>query len=428
MRSITLATAGHELIHSRTHYRPAFSFASNAKKRNYREMEIVLTVSQCVEAINITLDSLGELTVEGEVADFKIIHNKWVTFDIKDKQSVLKCFMTVWSMRTQTEDGMLVKVTGQPNLRAKGFLSFVAKSVRPSGEGSLKRAFELLKKKLEQEGIFASDRKRPLPRFPQHVALITSKDAAAYSDFLKVLQARHGGMKISFIHTQVQGADAPAQIIGALQTANTDLHDLDVIILVRGGGSMEDLMAFNDEHVVRAVASSRTPTIVAIGHERDICLAELASDMRASTPSNAAELLIKSREEIALDIERMKSSLGHAIADRISIYQTSIVRMTHAIGGRLTETAQRARQMIARISSVSIRFRDGIARNREYIENIRRMLIAISPEKTLARGYSITRTLSGVIVRTSSDVVKGDRITTTLATGATVSVVEETRA
>lgn len=388
-------------------------------------MEIVLTVSQCVEAINIALDSLGELTVEGEVIDFKIIQNKWVTFDIKDNQSVLKCFMTVWSLRTQIEDGMLVKVTGQPNLRAKGFLSFVAKNVQPSGEGSLKRAFELLKKKLEQEGLFATARKRSLPRFPQHIALITSRDAAAYADFLKVLTARYGGMKISFIHTQVQGADAPAQIIGALQTANTDLTNLDVIILVRGGGSLEDLMAFNDEHVVRAVAGSRTPTIVAIGHERDVCLAELAADVRASTPSNAAELLIKSRQEIAQDIHRMQLSLSQSIANRISVYQSSIVRMTHAVSGRLTATAQSARQMIARVSSVTIRFRDKIATHREHVENSRRMLVAISPEKTLARGYSITRTASGNIVHTVADILQGEAITTTFASGTVKSVVEE---
>ncbi len=387
-------------------------------------MEIVLTVSQCVEAINIALDSLGELTVEGEVADFKIIQNKWVTFDVKDNQSVLKCFMTIWSMRTQIEDGMLVKVTGQPNLRAKGFLSFVAKNVVPSGEGSLKRAFELLKKKLEQEGLFAHDRKRPLPWFPQHVALITSRDAAAYADFLKVLTARYGGMKISFIHTQVQGVDAPAQIIGALQTANTDLVNLDVIILVRGGGSLEDLMAFNDEHVVRAVAGSRTPTIVAIGHERDVCLAELAADIRASTPSNAAELLIKSRQEIALDIDRMQLSLTRTITENLALKRAEVIRMTHAISGRLTATAERARQMIGRISSVSIRFRDSVARAHERIEHIRRMLIAISPEKTLARGYSITRTASGGIVRTVADISKGESITTTLASGTVKSVVE----
>ncbi len=388
-------------------------------------MEIVLTVSQCVEAINIALDSLGDLTVEGEVADFKIIQNKWVTFDVKDNQSVLKCFMTVWSLRTQIEDGMLVKVTGRPNLRAKGFLSFVAKHVTPSGEGSLKRAFELLQKKLEQEGLFAFDRKRQLPRFPEHVALITSRDAAAYADFLKVLTARYGGMQISFIHTQVQGTEAPQQIIGALQTANTDLVNLDVIILVRGGGGLEDLMAFNDEHVVRAVAASRTPIIVGIGHERDICLAELAADVRASTPSNAAELLIKSRQEIALDIDRMHVSISRSITDNIASYQANIVRMTHLIGARLGATAERARQMIARISSVSLRLRDAITRTHEHIENARRILIAISPEKTLARGYSITRTASGTIVRTSDDVLKGETIRTTLATGTISSVVEE---
>ncbi len=388
-------------------------------------MEIVLTVSQCIETINITMDSLGELTVEGEVADFKIIQNKWVAFDIKDNQSVLKCFMTVWNLRTQIEDGMLVKATGQPNLRAKGFLSFVVKNIAPSGEGSLKRAFELLKKKLEHEGLFAPERKRALPRFPEHVALITSRDAAAYADFLKVLRARYGGMQISFIHTQVQGTEAPQQIIGALQTANTELNNLDVIILVRGGGSLEDLIAFNDEYVVRAVAISRTPTIVGIGHERDISLAELAADVRASTPSNAAELLIKSREEILLDIQRMQLSVSRAVAEHIATCQTSIVRMTHAIGARLGATAEGARQMITRISAVSLRLTDKSKTMSESIENIRRMLIAMSPEKTLARGYSITRTASGTIVRAAQSVTKGDTLTTTLANGTVTSVARD---
>ena len=343
-------------------------------------MEIVLTVSQCVEAINIALDSLRELTVEGEVADFKIIQNKWVTFDLKDKDSVLKCFMTVWNLHTSIEDGMLVKVTGQPNLRAKGFLSFVTKTVTPSGEGSLKRAFELLKQKLSEEGLFASERKRTLPRFQEHIALITSKEAAAYADFLKVLRARHGGLTISFIHTQVQGMEAPQQIIDALATANTELEQLDAIVLVRGGGSLEDLIAFNDGRVVRAVAASRTPTIVGIGHERDISLAELAADIRASTPSNAAELLIRSRDEISLDIDRMQLALSRQVADQITTYVTAIVRMTHSIGNRLKVTSERSRQIIARIASVGIRLRDSVATRLEHIEHMTRMLAVLSPE------------------------------------------------
>ncbi len=391
-------------------------------------MDIVLTVSQCVEAINIALDSLGELTVEGEVGEFRIIQNKWVTFDIKDKTSVLKCFMTVWSLRTQIEDGMLVKVTGQSNLRAKGFLSFVAKSVQPSGEGSLKRALELLKKKLEQEGIFSLERKRTIARFPQHVALITSKDAAAYNDFLKVLSARQGGLHISFIHTQVQGADAPEQIISALATANTELKNLDAIVLVRGGGSAEDLMAFNDEHVVRAVSSSRTPTIVAIGHERDVCLSELAADIRASTPSNAAELLVKSREEVALDISRMQSSLSQALLKRIDQKQSNIISMTHAISNRLKATSQSAQHLVGRIASVSLRIRDTIGTSQEKIESMKRMLLALSPEQTLKRGYSITRTKSGAVLKKGKDVKSGEELVTTLANGSITSVVQKTSA
>ncbi len=391
-------------------------------------MEIVLTVSQCVEAINITLDSLGELTVEGEVSEFKIIQNKWVTFDIKDNTSVLKCFMTVWNLRTQIEDGMLVKVTGQPNLRAKGFLSFVAKSVRPSGEGSLKRALELLKKKLEQEGLFTRERKRPLPRFPEHIAFITSRDAAAYNDFLKVLAARQGGLHISFIHTQVQGVDAPDQIIAALSIANTELTNLDAIILVRGGGSAEDLMAFNDEQVVRAVASSRTPIIVAIGHERDVCLAELVADVRASTPSNAAELLVKHKEEIALDISRLSSSLSRVISDRIAKKQSNIINMTHSIGNRLRATSQNAEQLISRISNMSARLRDNITSSKSNITGMKRILLALSPEQTLQRGYSITRSKSGAVIKNAKDISAEDELVTTLAKGSIISVVRKTSA
>lgn len=388
-------------------------------------MEIVLTVSQCVEAMNIALESLGSLTVEGEVSEFRIIQNKWVTFDIKDKDSVLKCFMTVWNLRTQIEDGMLVKVTGQPNLRAKGFLSFVVKTVQPSGEGSLKRALELLKKKLEAEGLFSFERKRNLPRFPQHIALITSRDAAAYNDFLKVLAARQGGLSISFIHTQVQGLEAPEQIVAALATANTQLKNLDAIVLVRGGGSMEDLMAFNDEHVVRAVSSSRTPTIVAIGHERDVCLSELAADIRASTPSNAAELLVKSQEEVALDVARMQSSLSTSLQTMIAAKQSDIISMTHAIGNRLKATSQNAQRLISRIASVSLRMRDSIATSEDRISSMKRMLLALSPEQTLRRGYSITRTISGAILRRASDVQEGEDILTTVATGSVTSVVRK---
>lgn len=390
------------------------------------EQEIVLTVSQCVEAINIALDSLGDLVVEGEVSGFSVIHNKWVTFDIKDETSVLKCFMTVWQLRVALEDGMLVRVTGKPNLRAKGFLSFVVTNVKPSGEGSLKRAFELLQKKLAAEGLFAPERKRSLPRFPQHIALITSKEAAAYKDFIKVLQGRQGGLHISFIHTQVQGDDAPRQIIAALNLANTELTNLDAIVLVRGGGSLEDLMAFNDEHVVRAVSASRAPTIVAIGHERDWCLAELAADIRASTPSNAAELLVRSREELLNDITRMKTTLSGIIAQHILQQGTNIRSSVHALSTRLHQTANAIDQLLQRIRSVGMRMHDASASAQEQIDAMKRILVALSPEQVLARGYSMT-TKDGKIIKTTKNLAVGDELVTTLAYGSTVSVVRDIR-
>lgn len=387
-------------------------------------MEIVLTVSQCVEAINIALDALGELTVEGEVSGYNVIHNKWVTFDIKDDTSVLKCFMTVWSVRTQIEDGMLVKVTGRPNLRAKGFLSFVAQSVKPSGEGSLKRALELLKKKLEQEGLFAQERKRQLPRFPQHIALITSKEAAAYADFLKVLKGRQGGITVSFIHTQVQGDDAPRQIISALETANTDLKNLDVIVLVRGGGSMEDLMAFNDEQVIRAVAGSRTPTIVGIGHERDITLAELVADIRASTPSNSAELLVKTRAEVSLDISRLHTALASSITSHLQTQHSNIQSSLNRMNTRLSVATATVAKLIHSIHATGSRLSDAITSATEQIHSMKRVLLALSPEQVLKRGFSITRTSSGSIIKSVHDAQKDDHLITTLADGCVTSIVQ----
>jgi len=351
-----------------------------------------LTVSQFVEVVNVALSELEELVVEGEVAEYRVIHNKWVTFQLKDEKASVGCFMPVWDLRAAIEDGMLVRAVGVPKLRDKGFFSFVLSSVQPAGEGSLKRAFELLRKKLEEEGLFASERKRPLPKFPQHVALITSRDAAAYSDFIKVLKGRIGGLTISFIHTQVQGEDAPQQLISALEQANTDLKNLDVIVMVRGGGSLEDLQAFNDETVVRAVAASRAPTIIGIGHERDVTLAELAADQRASTPSNAAELLVRSREELFFQLSGWQGFLSSRVQENLTRQRHVIEHSVSVIAGQMRATIQ-------------------------HIDQLVRMLKSLSPEETLRRGYSITKAEDGKILKEASQVKSGQKITTKLWKG-----------
>ena len=365
-------------------------------------MEAILSVTQFVTAVNVALGMLQQVVVEGEVDEFKIIQNKWVTFVLKDGESSVNCFMTVWQFRGQIENGMLVKAIGEPKIRNKGFFSFVVQNVMPSGEGSLKRAFELLKVKLEMEGIFALERKRTLPRFPQHIALLTSRDAAAYSDFLKVLEGRLGGLTISFIHTGVQGDDAPRQIVAALEMANTELPDLDVVVLVRGGGSLEDLAAFNDETVVRAVAASRTPTIVGIGHERDVSLAELAADMRASTPSNAAELVVQTRQELIADVSHKELLLRGAIQNVLATVEQNIQRAAQRLGDALKLE---------------------IERRADTVQQLQRVLVSLSPQATLKRGYSITRTTKGELVRQSKQVKAGTALKTTLHEGEVASIV-----
>ena len=400
--------------------------------------EQALSVTQFVNLIDESLVAFDGVTVEGEVTEFRIIHNKWVTFQLKDEKSNVGCFMTMWNYKTEIEDGMTVRAVGRPRLRDKGFFSFVLESVQPTGEGALKKAFELLKKKLTEEGLFADDRKRTLPVFPQHVALITSRDAAAYADFLKVLQARQGGLNISFIHTQVQGDDAPRQIAQTLEDANTKLTDLDAIVMVRGGGSIEDLVAFNDENVVRTVAASRTPIIVGVGHERDVTLAELAADVRASTPSNAAELLVRTREEVSAEVSQLRSQLAYQVQDQITKYRTTNNRLLDILRGQIGQLNLEIKQLRDRLSrsvhdqlakyrTTSVRLVDilraQVNQMKQGLQQLFRMLQTLSPGQTLKRGYSITRTSGGKALKNVADVKAGETITTQLTDGRFDSIV-----
>jgi len=380
-----------------------------------------LTVTQFVELVNTTLAELEQVTVEGEVSGYKVIHQKWVVFDLKDEESVINCFMPVWNLKTQIEDGMLVKAVGEPKLRNKGFFSFTLDSVTPAGEGSLKRAFELLRKKLEEEGLFAAERKRALPRFPQKIALITSRDAAAYGDFLKVLKARMGGLEIYFLHTQVQGEEAPRQLLQAIEMANIDVGDVEAIVMARGGGSLEDLQAFNDERVVRAVAASRVPMVVGVGHERDVTLAELAADARASTPSNAAELLVRTRLEVASQIEVFKLALRQSIKSELKTRQA---RTQQAMNILRNATRAPREKIVAWQGFLRQRMAMEVATLKTKLKDLERLLSSLSPEKVLARGFSMTRTEAGKLVTEAEQIKAGEIIVSNFKKGKVRSRVE----
>jgi exodeoxyribonuclease VII large subunit len=223
----------------------------------------LFTVSDFIVSLNQILEfSFPTVEVEGEVSSFKINQNKYVFFDIKDDGGSIGCFMTTWQLRQPIEDGMKIIVTATPKLTQRGKFSLTVKAIRPVGEGSIKKSFELLKIKLDKEGLFTPERKRELPIIPRHVAVVSSVDAAGYADFIKIINNRWGGMEVSVANVQVQGASAPDQIIRAIKYFNQLEILPEVLVIVRGGGSVDDLATFNDELLVRAIASSRIPTLV----------------------------------------------------------------------------------------------------------------------------------------------------------------------
>lgn len=266
----------------------------------------VWSVTAVIERLNgVMRGGLGEVLIEGEVMSFKISQGKWVFFDLKDESGSLNCFMPVWKLKMPIEDGMKVVVRAYPNLTDWGKFSLTVENIKLVGEGDLKKSFEILRKRLEKEGLFAPERKRSLPDKLVKLGVISSETAAGYADFVKIVNARWGGMEIYLAHTAVQGESAPEQIMRALRYFN-EKNEVQAIAIIRGGGSVDDLACFNDEWLVRAVAESKIPIITGIGHEIDLSLVDLAADLMTSTPSNVAELITKDRQhEIAMVARRM---------------------------------------------------------------------------------------------------------------------------
>ena len=329
-----------------------------------------MTPSEFISVVNQTLEyAYSNVTIAGEVASFKVNQGKWVFFDIKDEESSVSCFMTLYQLRIPIEDGMKVIVRGVPKLTKWGKFSFTVQAVQPVGEGSLKKAYEILKKKLSDEGLFDSAKKREIPRGLSRIGVISSTAAAGYADFIKIFNARWGGTKIQVAHTQVQGLDAPDQIIRALKYFN-EHGEVEAIAIIRGGGSADDLACFNDEQLVRAIAASKIPVITGIGHEVDESLADLAADVRASTPSNVAELLTFDREAIAADVNTMVKRAGENLMSRMNNLRKEQMEKTMQVYN------------VVRMKILGFQ--------KELSDKVK-ILGALNPEKVLERGYAILR-------------------------------------
>jgi exodeoxyribonuclease VII large subunit len=358
--------------------------------------ELVLSVSDFVAVFNQTIDYAYPLvSVQGELADFRVSKNRWVYFDLKDEFANVKFFGTVYQLSGPLEDGMMMQVSGQPRLHPLYGFSINIQSLQPIGEGSLKRAAALLEAKLRQEGLFDDSRKRVLPYPPRRIGLIASHESAAYHDFIKILNSRWGGLEILHTDVQVQGELAPEQLLTALDYFNTYEDPVDVIIMTRGGGSSEDLAAFSSEQVTRAVAASRIPTLVAIGHEIDISLAELAADVRASTPSNAAELLVPDKRS---ELERLK------------LCQNTLLQFVNQSHERRVKKFQDTRNAIEHVLELLIE-----DQKRDFSQR-KAFLQALNPQAILSRGYAIVRS-SGKVIRSAKQAKSQDTLRIQLRDG-----------
>jgi exodeoxyribonuclease VII large subunit len=339
--------------------------------------EVEVSVSEFVALLNQTLEyAYPSIVIVGELANLRVSKGKWLYFDLKDELSTVKFFGTVYMLPGPLEDGMLVRVRGVPRLHNQYGFSVNVQSIQPTGEGSIKKAAELLRAKLAAEGLFDTERKRLLPYPPERIGLITSAQSAAYADFVKILNARWGGMDVQLVDVQVQGDAAPAQIVEAIEQFNELADPPEVLILIRGGGSPEDLAAFSTEHVTRAVAASRVPTLVAIGHEVDLSLAELAADQRASTPSNAAELLVPDKKQELQTLKEYRRSLRQLVL------------------GSLQSARQELKHQGVQLGQIT----SGVLKHqRVHLDGQLQLLSALSPVSVLARGYAIVRSGSKVV-------------------------------
>jgi exodeoxyribonuclease VII large subunit len=371
----------------------------------------VYTVSAFNRGVSSWISRLPSLWIEGEVTEFRR-QPGWqsVFFTLKDSSdgACLPVSMPRGrfdGLRLDLVDGMTVHVFGRPEIyEARGVFQLRALSIEPLGLGAILAGLERLKRKLASEGLFASERKRPLPLLPQRIGLLTGNEAAAKRDFVTSVQTRFPAANILVAQTYVQGPSAPTAIVAALESLARE-PDVDVIVVTRGGGSFEDLLPFSDERVVRAIASSAVPVVSAVGHEQDTPLCDHAADVRASTPTAAARLVVPDEHELRERLDAARAALARGAGSAL----------------------ERARRLLAadheRLGRAPALL---VERKRAGLEGLAGRLHALSPQKTLARGYAIVRT-DNAIVRSSSQLSPGKRVEVELGEGGFGGSVEEVR-
>ena len=412
----------------------------------------VWKISELTRRIKGTLEgAFGRVWVEGEISNLRRPASGHAYFTLKDAGSQLRAVMfrnALAAVAVPLRDGLLVRGYGQITVyEAAGDYQILLLTVEPAGEGELMRRLEALKKKLAAEGLFAAERKRPLPALPQHVGIVTSPTGAAIRDILNVLARRFANLHVVLAPVRVQGAGAAEEIAAAIDLLNAR-GGFDVLIVGRGGGSLEDLWSFNEEPVVRAIVRSRIPVISAVGHEIDWTLSDFAADVRAPTPSAAAELVVQGKAELQRRVAYLRRRLGLAARAGALAWRNRLERVVRTPGLR------DPRQLVARLQQgvdyLAVRLQNALAglpglvrqrtqtaarrmalaarmrldENRRALRHAEAQLRMLNPKGVLARGYSLTRRRGGGILRSAADAPPGTRLETEFADGTVLSTVD----
>ena len=395
----------------------------------------VLSVSQVNQYLKGLMDRdelLSALYVRGEISNYKCYPSGHHYFSLKDGESALRCVMfrrEAASLRFRPENGMQVIAAGRVAVYPRdGAYQLYCVRLTPEGVGDLQVAFEQLKEKLRREGLFDPAAKKPLPRFPRRIALVTSPAGAAVRDMIRILGARWPLSEVIVLPVRVQGEEAPGEISAAI--AYADRAGLaDVIITGRGGGSMEDLWAFNDERVARAIFACRTPVISAVGHEPDVTIADFVADVRAATPSNAAELAVPDRDEVLAALEQYRGRLEKAVGRRLEAARSAWTRCRTS--PTLTRPEEQIQNRRLALDGQGLRLAHALQRRlggeRERYARTAAKLDALSPFKVLARGYAIPQDGEGRVITSAGALTPGERLTLTMADGQADCVVKESR-
>jgi exodeoxyribonuclease VII large subunit len=415
------------------------------------EKRKIYSVAELNRTARFTLENgIGEVWVEGEIS--RLIHQSsghWY-FTLKDEAAAVSCAMfkqNNTSVIFAPKDGLKVRVLGQASLyEPRGSYQLIIRKMEEAGKGSLQEQFEKLKAKLAAEGLFDADRKKPLPLLPQKIGVVTSPTGAAIRDMINVLMRRFPNIGILLAPVTVQGEGAGAKIAAAIEYLNTR-DDIDLMIVGRGGGSIEDLWAFNEEIVARAIAASRIPVISAVGHEIDFTISDFVADVRAPTPSAAAELAVPVKAELETQIARLVARLGGSLQNQVHVLRERIPgfrqTMTQALRAGLQQRQQRIDESALRLThelknavlvlrqrlpglqqTMTHRLESAVAERKQNLRRLEVQLRALSPLAVLDRGYSLTQTADGKVVRDAAQLKKGEVMRTRLAKGTVVSEVK----